>query len=285
MVLLLFAVWVGLFGAAAGSTAIGSATAERGWIAYSNRDGHIWVVDGEGRHARRVTSSSSERDIAPSWSPDGRRLVFKAVPVHAKQPSRASAIVVANLDGSGRHVISPTQDVESPRWSPDGKLIAFQLRDRVALVRPNGSGLKVLSIHGGCPSWAPSSKVIAICGDDGAIYTIHADGSDRRLLTKHAGAIDAPGPWSPDGRRLSLLRQRGGQGDIYVVGNDGSHLTRVTSFPGIEAPNAWLRSGRIVFPLYRSGDRAQWFTIQADGQGLRRLFQLKIDFDPIDWHQ
>jgi dipeptidyl aminopeptidase/acylaminoacyl peptidase len=264
----------------------------RGRIAYSKDDGHIWVVNADGRDARRVTSSSSARDIDPSWSPDGQKIVFKAVPTSAAPNSRASVIVVSNLDGAGRHPISPHRDVESPRWSPDGTLIAFQLKGRIALVRPDGRGLKVLPIRGGCPSWAPDSKLIAICGDDGHIYTIAPDGSGRRRLTIADGVTDVPGPWSPDGKRLSLVRERRqevgmlfNEGDIYVINADGSSPKRVTRIPGYEAPNAWLRSGEIIFPRYGASGGARWFAVRADGRDLRWLSQLRIAFDPIDWHE
>jgi TolB protein len=257
---------------------------DRGQIAYSQDDGHIWVVNASGRGARRVTSSPSARDIDPSWSPDGRRIVFKAVPVTAGPNSRASAIVVVNIDGSGRRTVSPAQDVESPSWSPDGTLIAFQLKGKIALVQPDGRGLRVLPIHGGCPSWAPNSEVIAICGDDGDIYTIGRDGSVGRRLTRARGP-DVPGPWSRDGKHLSFVSERGGDGDIYVMNADGSRQKRVTNFPGTEAPNAWLKTGEIIFPVYGSSAAARWFEVRADGRGLRRLSQLRIAFDPLDWHE
>jgi Tol biopolymer transport system component len=262
---------------ASAATQLGS---DRGQIAFSKGDGHIWVVNASGRGARRVTSSPSARDIDPSWSPDGRRIAFKAVPVTAGPKSRASAIVVVNIDGSGRRVISPAHDVESPSWSPDGTLIAFQLKGEIALVQPDGRGLRVLPVYGSCPSWAPDSEVIAICGDDGDIYTIGRDGSVRRRLTRAQGQ-DVPGPWSHDGKQLSFLRY----GDIYVMNADGSRQNRVTNFPGTEAPNAWLKSGEIIFPLYGTSAAARWFEVRADGRGLRRLSQLRIAFDPLDWHE
>ena len=266
------------------ATPSGRVGSTSGRIAYSKGDGHIWVVYADGRGARRVTSSSA-RDIDPSWSPDGRRIVFKAVPATAAPNSRASAIVVTNIDGSGRHAISPPQDVESPSWSPDGTLIAFQLKGKIALVQPDGRGLRVLPVHGGCPSWTPDSHVIAICGDDGGIYTITLDGGALRRLAGAQGAMDLPGPWSHDGKRLSFVRERRQGGDIYVMNADGSHQRRVTNFPGTEAPNAWLRSGEIIFPRYGTSGGARWFEVRADGRGLRRLPQLRIAFDPLAWHE
>jgi aromatic ring-opening dioxygenase catalytic subunit (LigB family) len=53
------------------------------FVAYGAADGHIWIVASTGRGARRVTSSPVARDFDPSWSPDGRQLVFKSVPRNA----------------------------------------------------------------------------------------------------------------------------------------------------------------------------------------------------------
>lgn len=56
----------------------------------------------------------------PSWSPDGRSVLFKAWDAADRQ----LWITVASLDGTARRLAAGVH----PHWSPDGRRIAF-LRD------------------------------------------------------------------------------------------------------------------------------------------------------------
>ena len=48
-----------------------------GRIAYSTRRGDIWVMNADGTRRRRITHSGAGFDFDPSFSPDGRRIVFR----------------------------------------------------------------------------------------------------------------------------------------------------------------------------------------------------------------
>ena len=56
-------------------------------------------------------------------------------------------IVVAGADGSGERVIAThlTQTGDFLGWSPDGKLIAFDRDEGIFVVRPDGSGERLLA--------------------------------------------------------------------------------------------------------------------------------------------
>ena len=84
-------------------------------------------------------------NINPSWSPDGRQLVFES----ARHGN--TTLYIINADGTGERRLTSTGygDDTHPAWSPDGRTILFD-----------------------------SSR-------DGAfhLYTIHPDGTDERRLT------------------------------------------------------------------------------------------------------
>lgn len=73
--------------------------------------GFVWVMDSDGRNARRLAQGTS-----PTWSPDGRRIAF----------GRNFTIWVMHADGSAQRRISPPPGAPrlsrgthtSPEWSP-----------------------------------------------------------------------------------------------------------------------------------------------------------------------
>jgi len=71
-------------------------------------------ADGSGAHAVVSDTSSS---LQPSWSPDGKRLVF------ASRTSEGWRLETVAIDG-GRRVRLPLSGL-SPAFSPDGRLLAY----------------------------------------------------------------------------------------------------------------------------------------------------------------
>ncbi|MER7755563.1 hypothetical protein [Kitasatospora sp. NPDC097643] len=83
----------------------------------------LWTVEADGTGLRRVVDAPGEH-TDPSWSPDGRYLVFSS---DLGDLPRAQVFVVA-ADG-GRPVRVTRDDASydgAPSWSPDGRWIAFE---------------------------------------------------------------------------------------------------------------------------------------------------------------
>src|SRR5678809_238280 len=89
----------------------------------------MYVVPATGGAPRRLTSSIVS-EIDPSWSPDGRRLVFCTEREIAPGPSRD---VIAFVDIATGHAttIAGSDGMMSPRWSPDGRWIVAMSSDRL----------------------------------------------------------------------------------------------------------------------------------------------------------
>ena len=78
------------------------------------------------------------------------------------------------------------------------------------------------------------------------IYAMRADGSAPANLTRHPAGDWAP-RWSPDGRFIAFLSDRGGADDVYVMRADGSGVRALTAGGGgyLFQPS-WSPDGRRV---------------------------------------
>jgi len=105
----------------------------------------VFVVNRDGSGLRQLTDWSGE-DGWPSWSPDGEWIAFTTT---HNRPIGNRAIWVMRPDGSAKRRIAIG---EFPDWSPHPGVIIFSTtggaNDHLRVVRPDGTGLRKLPIHG-----------------------------------------------------------------------------------------------------------------------------------------
>jgi Tol biopolymer transport system component len=205
----------------------------------------VAIIDPASGETRVLGTDPAE--MAPSWSPDGKRLVF----VHVTQSGTDGELdlFTMNADGTDRRLLVGGKSFENyPSWSPDGTRLLFTTtRDRTQelyIAAADGTGLRRLTSDPALkqhPCWSPDGKRIAFnSSQDGSfdIYVMQVDGSELRRLTEHPAADTWP-CWSPDGKRIAFMSMREGNPEVFVMNADGSEPRNVSRSPGFDDCPSW----------------------------------------------
>ena len=175
--------------------------------------GDVFSVPAEKGEIRNLTNSPGVREVAATWSPDGRWVAYLS------DRTGEYELYVRPGDGSGeeRRV---TKDGKIwryfPVWSPDSKKIAFSDKNRKLFWVDVASG-KVTEADQSKQGdildykWSPDSRYLAYtktgANQFSSIWIYALDGGKARQLTSDLTAEAEP-TWSPDGRYLYFLSNR-----------------------------------------------------------------------------
>jgi Tol biopolymer transport system component len=212
----------------------------------SERDGNLelYTIRADGSDLRRLTDDFA-LDDHPVFSPDGQRLAFVSTREPAATPGQAwNAIYVMNADGSGVKRLSPAGTANySPAWSPQGNLIAFVSGSAqpggtdLFVMRPEGSGRRLVVKNGGWPSFAGDGQSLFFHSrrqGNWGVWRVNLDGSNLMRITPPDLEAFTPRA-SVDGKRLVLAILRGEHRQIELMDLTTGKLTALTT----EATDHW----------------------------------------------
>lgn len=226
-----------------------------------------------------------------AFSPDGGQVAF----LRRKPAAEESALIIANVDGSGERTLAIRQRPESfaraPAWSPDGKLIVCQTegaenRFRRSLVSisvadgtireigpqkwnlgqlawlPDGAGLIVAAAEEAPEASSSNSQIWQLAFPGGEVRRVTNDLSNYFGLSLTA-----------DARELVTTQQERFS-NLWLVPRGAALLAKQISFgvgkrEGL-AGLALLPDGRIVYDADTGGRRNIW-VVNPDGSNPRQL--------------
>ncbi len=250
--------------------------------------GRVGYLQKSGLHAALMFSSGeagAEGDIGnPSWSPDGRRVVYQQGPIATTAAPRAPGEVLAGSDPRYELVYASG----FPAVSPDGRRLVVSERtgrgrpdDRTGLAVWNTDGTdprRIFRAEGSvlAPQWSSDGEWIVFGVGNyflartrpAHLMMVRADGSGGRVLTTGEGNAGFPS-FSPQGTEVVYRFWSDKAGGLRVVTlADGAVRTLTTGYDNFPV---WSpRGDRIVFSRLADDD-FDIYTMRPDGSGLTRL--------------
>lgn len=215
---------------------------------------------------RRALGMSLD-DLSDEWRESVQRTYLPEI-AELQPARRFSQAVLTERRSSGTYHVSPA-------LSPDGKDIAYLSEGNsffVDLYLADGetgrvkrrliksafsSDFESLRFIYSTGSWSPDGRYFAIAAkhggqDDLVIFDVQKKRVHRRIRVPLHGVTNPS--WSPDGSRIVFTGYDGGLSDLFIVGADGTGLTRLTQDRYAELHPVWSPDGTtIAFATDRGG--------------------------------
>lgn len=156
----------------------------------------------------------------PSWSPDGKHVMFTGVK-NGQKNYQIFVLDITQKNPQPKQITTHPAANIAPSWSPDGKQIAFHSVGsyvELFIINIDGTGLKNLTNNA-------QKGIDKFIGGD----------------WQNSEAWKYKTSWSPDGKRIAFTSRRNGNHDIYTIKTDGTHLLRVTSHPSDDFDPFWVK--------------------------------------------
>ena len=190
--------------------------------------------------------ASGVTNSVPSWSPDGKSIVY------VSRRDGDNEIYLADADGKNARRLTNSRGIDmSPVFNPaTGRRIAFVSErsgtPQIYTMSSDGTDVQRITEEGGDaenPAYSPDGTMIAFAwkksrNDFFEIFLYEIATQKFYQLTSNAGDNERPA-WAPDGKHLVFQSNRSGSLQIYSMTVDGKKLLQLTNSRGINEGPTW----------------------------------------------
>jgi len=227
----------------------------------------------------RLTNTSSREESYPTWSADGRLIVY--VGGDEKNPG----IYAMDIETGSAKMIVPGFDDAIPSVSPDGKQIVLtDAASKSIVIVDIASGKKTPVPHaaerGAYATWSKSGPHLVFEGP-GGIFRTDIDGKNTKRLTSNAGLNEWP-RFSPDGTMIAYAAGSEEEKHLWVVNADGTGARQLSK--GIhfgDAYPAWSPDGTTILFAAHTDDKTGIYEINVKDKSTKYV----MDGMMPDWRQ
>ena len=222
--------------------------AQFAFIVFAGGNNEIAILDVDrNRSARRIAVRDVGAIKDPAWSPDGRSIAFAGV-----KGGITDLYVVDVASGDVRQLTNDRFADLQPAWSPDGQTLAF--------VTDRGPGTDFERLTFSQPRLALFDMATG----------------EIEPLSIFTGAKHINPAWSPDGRSLYFLSDRGGFNDVFRRDMETGALFAVTHLAtgvsGISdlspALSVSSQTGTLAYSVFEGQRYSVYRMAQEDAQGV-----------------
>lgn len=237
---------------------------------------------------RQLTDDPAQ-DGYPSWSPDGRHILFSRYGGEAA-PEKTGLWVVPPDEGVPRRLT--TVIGEHPDWSPDGRYIVFDgdYGNSIQLVSSDGgTPVRIVPesipvVRGGQPKWSPDGTRIAF-KEGSNLWVLEVSTGRFEKIFSEAPKVPIPVCWSHDGREIFVSLREGPENSnssLWAISAVGESNRQITVESESAYPYADLSPDGALLAVVSREDRNWdlWIMSSAGGKRIRITSHPSLDDGP-----